>query len=558
MKTPGLIIALLIGLSSSAQISVIESKEEKNLFYADVINRLKRSDSTLTLTDLEKAASIYPLNGALWYRLADARFRNGQYDEAIVAYKNTLALGANEPTKLKPTVHFKVARCFARKQAYDSSMYYVQSSMKEGYFFPASFRSLTEFTPLHNLPAWKALFPSVTTANTSRNEGWKHDIAVLVQEAQRLHYNAFADFSKEEQQKWKAEIQEKIPRMNDSEIKVAILAYLKRLGGGHTGLPRMFRYFKTLPVELALFEDGVFIRTAAEANAGLIGAQVLDIEGIQIDKLAKALRPLMPEDNPNHIKMLTPDFLIMPELLHGLNLIPNDSVVILTIKHGDKKERKVRLTASKVRPRMLSLQQAYEVPQPLYLQHPDSLYWIASIPKLKALYFQCNLIANKSNESLQAFALRLQTALEQPEVKRLIVDLRHNGGGNSFLYMPLLNVILRNEKINQPERLFVITSRNTFSAAVNLVTDLEKFAHPIIVGEATGSSPNNIGENTSITLPYSKLIPSVSSMNWQYSWPSDARIWITPQLPAPLYSKDFFKAVDPSLAIIEKYLGNTN
>jgi hypothetical protein len=59
---------------------------------------------------------------------------------------------------------------------------------------------------------------------------------------------------------------------------------------------------------------------------------------------------------------------------------------------------------------------------------------------------------------------------------------------------------------------------------------LERYANPILVGEVTGSSPNFVGEDNFITLPYSKIAVGISDLYWQTSYPQDEHIWTAPLL----------------------------
>jgi hypothetical protein len=87
--------------------------------------------------------------------------------------------------------------------------------------------------------------------------------------------------------------------------------------------------------------------------------------------------------------------------------------------------------------------------------------------------------------------------------------------------------------VNQRGKLFVIIGRRTFSAAQNAATLFERHTEAIFVGEPTGSNPNFIGEGITLTLPYSKVIASVSDLYWQSGWPKDKRKWIAPLLYTP-------------------------
>jgi hypothetical protein len=135
----------------------------------------------------------------------------------------------------------------------------------------------------------------------------------------------------------------------------------------------------------------------------------------------------------------------------------------------------------------------------------------------------------------------------------LIIDLRRNAGGNTFLHRPLLLGLIRNEKINQRGKLFVIIGRNTFSAAMNASTMIEDYTNAIFVGEPTGASPNFVGETTLVTLPHSQLQFSISDLYWQTSWPMDHRHWIAPRLYIPPSFAAYRINRDPALEAILAY-----
>jgi hypothetical protein len=113
---------------------------------------------------------------------------------------------------------------------------------------------------------------------------------------------------------------------------------------------------------------------------------------------------------------------------------------------------------------------------------------------------------------------------------------------------------LARPKLNQQGHFFLITGRNTFSAAQNFTTDLVRNANPILVGEPTGSSPNFIGETIRLELPYSKAQCSISDLYWQRSWPMDHRAWLAPQLPAPPVFALYKENRDPAMEAIRAFL----
>jgi hypothetical protein len=146
--------------------------------------------------------------------------------------------------------------------------------------------------------------------------------------------------------------------------------------------------------------------------------------------------------------------------------------------------------------------------------------------------------------------------LDSTGATKLILDFRWNNGGNTGLVIPFINAIISNDAINRRGNLFIIIGRRTYSAAQNTVTFLERFSNAIFVGEPTGSSPNFVGEEDPLELPYSKMVVNVSDLLWQTSWPQDQRTWIAPLLYIPPTYEAFRNNRDPALEAILNFPGN--
>jgi len=175
-------------------------------------------------------------------------------------------------------------------------------------------------------------------------------------------------------------------------------------------------------------------------------------------------------------------------------------------------------------------------------------YWFEIIPDTKTLYFQYNHVINDPHgPTLEQFARTLEEFINAHDVDRVIVDLRWNNGGNTFLNEPLLHVFIRNAKVNPPGHMAVIIGRRTFSAAMNASSYLERHLSPIFIGEPTGGKPNAPGDEVFATLPYSGIAYNVSDVLWQGGWPYDARPWIAPQIATPPRFEDLAAGRDPAL-----------
>jgi C-terminal processing protease CtpA/Prc len=141
--------------------------------------------------------------------------------------------------------------------------------------------------------------------------------------------------------------------------------------------------------------------------------------------------------------------------------------------------------------------------------------------------------------------------VKQGGVDRVVVDLRHNGGGDNTTLGPL-DFALREPIIDRPGRLFVIVGRITFSAAANFATDLEQETGAIFAGEAMGGSPNLYGDARRIDLAYGKQWLNMATRYWERSTPDDQRVTIEPTIRVGLSSDDYFAGRDPVLDAILK------
>jgi hypothetical protein len=187
---------------------------------------------------------------------------------------------------------------------------------------------------------------------------------------------------------------------------------------------------------------------------------------------------------------------------------------------------------------------------PLYLSEVSTNFWLKDLPNGQ-LYFQFNQVMDGAGETLSDFVRRLQATIEKRHPITLIVDVRHNNGGNAELLSPLLEALRRFESNNPQSKLIVITGRNTFSAAQIFIAQVDRHTRARFVGEPSSSRPNFVGEENPIILPWSGAIGSISN-RYHESIPGDTRVWIEPDFKVELSSKDYFSNRDPVMELLLK------
>ena len=285
--------------------------------------------------------------------------------------------------------------------------------------------------------------------------------------------------------------------------------------------------------------------------------------GKTVSEIVETIRGVSSEDNKLWVRQIAPYRMRHLPLLHAAGAIPHPDKVELELRGLDGKERTVILATDATKPNIwnikpnppewINLSQTLGTPIPLYLKNASTPYWFEYLPESKTVYFQFNSVRNDQKEPLAAFAERLFKFINEKEVEKLVVDMRWNNGGNTGLLPPLLQGVIRSDKINKRGKLFVIIGRRTYSAAQNAATYFERDTNAIFVGEATGSSPNFVGEEDPFILPYSKIMANVSHLYWQSSYPQDQRTWIAPQIYVPPTFAAYRRNGDAALEAILSY-----
>jgi hypothetical protein len=327
--------------------------------------------------------------------------------------------------------------------------------------------------------------------------------------------------------------------------------------------------FRTLPVKLYFFKDGLFIRAAAGEHSELAGARVVRIGAAAPDEAYRRVRELIGRDNEIDVRFFAPFLLAMPEVLHALHLSTDrDSTTFVVEREGRRSS--VRLGPwgpARMMPPDTDVSwwpesgwtdmRSSSGPVPLWLQRdPDDHFWFQYLPDARLLYVQFNKVGDKPDESLEDFSRRLLAFLDTADVRRLALDLRLNRGGNGTLNRPLLVSLIKARKLDQPGSLFALIGRSTFSAAQFLVNQLERFTDAVFVGEPSGGKANSYGDSRKITLPHSGITVRVSTLWWQED-PRDTRQWKAPDIAAELSSSDYRNNVDPALQSVLNYQPET-
>lgn len=414
--------------------------------------------------------------------------------------------------------------------------------------------------------------PSTASAGRLSSKEWREDLRVLAEQLPVRHANAFHTMTPEQLETAVANLDRRIPKLDDHQIIVELAEIVALVGDGHTRLtlplgqftglgrthsrtePPNVDAFNSLPVEFYIFSDGLFVKRITSREAWAAGSRVLEIGKVDADEAMEAVSTIAHRDNDMQVKTLVTHFLAIPEILHAKGLIDDVNEVSLRVEKPNGEEAELRLEPMDpaAGPDLVDMRDETS-PPPLYLKDPHNPFWYEHLEDAGALYVQYNAVSNKEDETTEEFFGRVFDAAQKLSVEKLILDIRLNGGGNNLLNRPLIHGLICAHDINQPGRLFTIIGRHTFSAAQNAATQLELHTHTLFVGEPTGGRPNHYGDSRKFRLPNSGLTVRASTLYWQDSMPWDDRPWIPPDIAVEISSEDYRNNRDPVLEAILGY-----
>ena len=510
------------------------------------------------LTQYAELTAANPTNGYAWWRLGTCQLETGKYDDAIASFTKSQELGGfqwNPPRMIyRGESAWGIAAAHARAGRKEEAIRWTRTAIDQGLRDIHRFHG-GHFASLLDDPEYRKLVWATDVKGLSREEGFRHDLQFFLHEAKRIHYAPFRLTSEAELDALAERLSADIPQLSDDQIFVRMMAIVARLGDGHSQIGRGGKRAR-LPVHFFRFPEGLYISAALPAQADLVGAKVIKIGDRPADEAWKLMAEITSRDNPMTVLSFVPMLLGSPAILRGLGIASGDGPVPLEIEDTAGQTRRVELAALEIERNEKSWVSAVagcDKPLPLSLRSRSKTYSFELLSDQRLLYCQLNGIGIDKEKTLTDFCKNLFAAAERPEVEALVIDIRYNGGGDTFTNPPLITGILRSDKLNRPGNLFVIIGRHTFSAAQNTTSELERRTQAILVGEPTGSSPNFIGESLHIPLPYSGWGFSASDLWWQHSMAMDYRTWTPPHLYAPPTAAAYRAHVDPSMEAIAAY-----
>lgn len=345
---------------------------------------------------------------------------------------------------------------------------------------------------------------------------WREDLQVLAAAIRTKHKNPYHRVGEKEFQSAVNRLDEDIPRLNSAAIMVGFQRLAAMIGDGHTFV-RTHDVYHSLPLEAFWFGNELRIIRASTDHRNLLGARIIGLGEVSIVEANQRIQSVVAQgENRWYVLSESATQLMKAETLRAFEIASPSGPVPITVEQNGQPIR--NLVAPLAPGSKISLLDI-ATPLPLYLQRPDEGFWFRDID-------DATVYASFPNYSdLVQRAAALIAHLKARRTRRLVVDLRHNRGGNYTLVREHLIYKLQfMPEINRRGGLFIITGRKTFSAAMTNATDFRQETDAILVGEPTGARPNGYQEIVWTTLPHSKLAVGCSTLHYRFQSDDDEAV----------------------------------
>lgn len=368
-----------------------------------------------------------------------------------------------------------------------------------------------------------------------------------------------------------------LPTMSLDQGVVAMMRLAGSLGDGHTTLypsgPVDFAWW--FPVRLYRLSDAIIVTAADSSHADLLGARVLEIGGRVALPAADLVGTVRGADNAWGAHENT-TWLSNARVMSALGLATRDTLELRVVRRrGDTAT--VRLASQHTAwadpswmqrgemfgPPGIAILNAFGQRAPLDFRLGDPTLplhlrnripiWFTWLAADSVLYVQSNFVQDFRGTQFAAVVDSVFAAADTLPVRRLVLDLRYNSGGDGSLVLGFVHALIRHPSLDASGRFVVLTGGKTFSASVLWLSALREHAHTITISEPAGAPRNMAGDADTVELARTGMELQVSLLRHYGTRSDDTTRAEPPDFPVPMTAGAYLVGDDPALALARSH-----
>ncbi len=345
------------------------------------------------------------------------------------------------------------------------------------------------------------------------------------------------------------------------KFRLALMRIAAMADNGHTGaFAAPSGRPNAAPIRLHEFADGVRVLRADAADADLLGAELVSVEGRPAEATLSALYAFRGGTAGNRRHWAVQRALVSPEMLFGAGLAANPAEATYGFRLLDGRlvqrslagEAEDASTPAPNPPRWLSPQAAPGEPQtwrafrpagsaPAALADPDRAFRFVWVDNGCIAYIQLRANLDVGGQSIAAFLRQARRNLSDRRACGAVLDLRYDGGGDYTLTASFARALPRLTAPNA--RIALLTGVDTFSAGITTAAFVKEAGgdRVVILGEPVGDRLDFWSEGGSGCLPHAPLCFHYSTGRHVYDGPcTDWRTcyWVNDLFPVRVKTLD--------------------
>jgi hypothetical protein len=379
---------------------------------------------------------------------------------------------------------------------------------------------------------------------------WRENLAVLAKELPARHINLFFHLPKADWERRVAALQERIDQFDDVTIRLEMSKLVAAAGDSHTRingvLPAGARF---LYLGFREFPDGLYVIDTIEPYRKAMGARVVSVDGMVVNEVRRRLDELIGAENDVAHGLFRIPLLSRAGLLRDVGILKSTEEAEFVFER-DRQKFQMTLKTLPARAAMEFDQRpahcALPDPKPLWLKRKDETYWSEYLADAKTLFVQYNSCREDEKLPFAKFTEEVVALARESQPERFVIDLRHNGGGNSAISDPLMKAISKEKALRPRGGTFVLIGAATFSSGEMVAIRLKQSHGAMLVGEPAGQKPNCYGDIRTFDLPFGGIKAGYSTKKFTMLPGSDAPT-LAPDRAVVMSAEDYLAGRDPVL-----------
>ena len=321
---------------------------------------------------------------------------------------------------------------------------------------------------------------------------------------------SFTVAARAQAEKLLADYESEASEYTDAAFYMAVRRLVGLAENGHSNVSSqpIYQQFGLLPLRTYWFSDGLYVVRAQRKYEELLGARITAIEGTPLKDLEARLMQYHGGNRPAFRRFAAMPLMLSPTVLNAIGVAASPDELTLELMGADDTVTEVTIAVEPgpvrvggTAPWRLLVATSLpgegtgwvaardpEASRPLYLRGVGSRFrseWFAD----DVAYIQFRANIGRPGDSVRDFTAEVQEQLDARPPRAIILDNRHNGGGD--LTRTADFALGLPELVREGGRVYVLTDHGTFSAGIytSFFPKAADSERTVIVGEQVGDFP---------------------------------------------------------------------